>query len=852
MRPSASNISEFMSCVPGIDEARAGLFVEVCIANADLEIQFTDLVEYANSINEAVDQYYENPNRHSNRLNRPPSSIVSPMAGSPSGWDQPNSSGSNMSSTRPPSYSLATRPMSSSHGSETSRRVSSQTTSSCASHRSHENALMRAAKVRAQDEAEMQKMLHSAQLACRVYNPEIEPEHETHLLCECHVHKYWKRRLDRLDVLEMWSKAVLYPGEKPYHDFAHLRLSNNNPYCNILSSYALAGSCMFGVARPEPQLHANFIQQTAALDASLNEKAQIAIQLLEPSFNIWELEQLESLVSNMSLPNRISANGDVATEKSSKRSSFRKALSVRSSDERTAIKIKKRLAGSFDLRSEILKEEEGRWQEQIDRKIVSTYQEYIGIAQAVSDLRTKRPIQYLSLLRAGYLEPISVAWQSQACNPLRFTIDASAGWRGVTPTWRGYKDTAEERTYWVRNHRVGGQIAAKPNLISELKLAWERMDSALESAPRYQSPDDICRNQYPREGYSKQINAPFETTDNIRSSTDETMILLDVRGAMDFNPLIPKYNQYLITGFFKANQPKNKDLALAIVRRFIEALGIHDSNTQGYPLVTFSSQANYINVINGRNLEQACQAIKFTGPSRIMVGWQKIKEMHFQKHSETATFHPIYGWQAGPQTPKLRLILMLGGEVNDIDEFELNILDATWAHITILLMGADGCPHHHRFASRLRRMADSYPHMSFVETQGLVPERMITHELLKHHLDRDLSMPEFENLEQQIAELPPQFEAGPWTAQSGRAQLEELLIELPGQEEPRVWQREQDLPHSPDLHELPNDPRPVELPANNNSANVQQPPRPSRPPPSPPQSEDIFDPPPPYLATEEN
>jgi hypothetical protein len=95
-------------------------------------------------------------------------------------------------------------------------------------------------------------------------------------------------------------------------------------------------------------------------------------------------------------------------------------------------------------------------------------------------------------------------------------------------------------------------------LISELELARERMASTVECHPRYHSPDDICRSQYPREGYSKQTNPNFETTYDIRSPTDETMILLDVRGSMDFNPLQPNYNQYLITNFLKTNQPKNK------------------------------------------------------------------------------------------------------------------------------------------------------------------------------------------------------------------------------------------------------------------------------------------------------
>jgi hypothetical protein len=233
-----------------------------------------------------------------------------------------------------------------------------------------------------------------------------------------------------------------------------------------------------------------------------------------------------------------------------------------------------------------------------------------------------------------------------------------------------------------------------------------------------------------------------------------------------------------------------------------------------------------------------------------MVGWQKIKEMHFQKHSETATFHPIYGWQAGPQTPNLRLILMLGGEVNDIDEFQLNIFEASWAFITILLMGSERCPHHHRHASRLRQMADLTPHVSFVEAQGLVAERFVTHELLKLHLGQDLSMAEFENLEQHMAELPSPLEPPMGRPLSGRSHLNEMITELPGLEETRTWQTDQIFPRAPDLHELPDDPRPAELPNTEIPTAAQRPPRPTRSPPSPPQSEQPFDPPPPYLENE--
>ena len=123
-----------------------------------------------------------------------------------------------------------------------------------------------------------------------------------------------------------------------------------------------------------------------------------------------------------------------------------------------------------------------------------------------------------------------------------------------------------------------------------------------------------------------------------------------------------------------------------------------------------------------------------------MTGWQKVKELHFQKHSESATHHPIYGWQAGPETPMLRLLLLLDGEATDMDEFELDLLGLSWAHVTIFLIGVDGCPHHHRHANELQRISDVNHHVSFVDAQGNTPERFVTHELLKRHLGTYLKL----------------------------------------------------------------------------------------------------------------
>ena len=178
----------------------------------------------------------------------------------------------------------------------------------------------------------------------------------------------------------------------------------------------------------------------------------------------------------------------------------------------------------------------------------------------------------------------------------------------------------------------------------------------------------------------------------------------------------------------------------------------HDHNFTGYDLTTFSSSAKYIGTVHHRNLDALWSTVHIGGGTRVMTGWQKVKDLHFKKHSHSAIHHPVYGWQAGPDTPMLRLLLLLDGEATDMDEFELDLLGLSWAHVTIFLIGVDGCPHHHRHANELQRISDVNHHVSFVDAQGNTPERFVTHELLKRHLGYDVSMQEFEELE-----LPPTY-----------------------------------------------------------------------------------------------
>jgi len=349
-----------------------------------------------------------------------------------------------------------------------------------------------------------------------------------------------------------------------------------------------------------PSNHAASVQQTIRLNVSLNVEAQRSIDAKEPKVNIWD-EDLESSLSNMALANArgngypqdkkgsnekrqslaIPANGDSkrpsaekrqsfaapsiapsadTTSKSSKFASFKKSIGMKTTEEKAVIKTGKLVSAAQKIQNDILVEEQGRWPDEQWRQMIAVYQEKVGMTKKISDLRARSPIQYLHLLRAGYFEPIPVAWANLASNPLKFSIEAAAGWRGITPAWRGYEDTAEERLYWVLNHREGSVgMRLKPDFISEMNMARARMASAVEPPPQYYSNNDVCHTQHTSEGYSRQVMPPpFRAYDSPEVPTDDTMILLDVSGSMEFDPVRPVYNQYLITGYVRSTQPKNK------------------------------------------------------------------------------------------------------------------------------------------------------------------------------------------------------------------------------------------------------------------------------------------------------
>lgn len=59
----------------------------------------------------------------------------------------------------------------------------------------------------------MQNALQNLQFQYRIYNSDIEPEHDSDYPCYCAIHNYKRMKWQRYGVQDMWSKAVMYPGK---------------------------------------------------------------------------------------------------------------------------------------------------------------------------------------------------------------------------------------------------------------------------------------------------------------------------------------------------------------------------------------------------------------------------------------------------------------------------------------------------------------------------------------------------------------------------------------------------------------------------------------------------------------
>ena len=59
----------------------------------------------------------------------------------------------------------------------------------------------------------MQNVLQNLQFQYRIYNSDIEPEHDTDYICYCPICHYKRMKWSRYGVQDLWSRAVMYPGE---------------------------------------------------------------------------------------------------------------------------------------------------------------------------------------------------------------------------------------------------------------------------------------------------------------------------------------------------------------------------------------------------------------------------------------------------------------------------------------------------------------------------------------------------------------------------------------------------------------------------------------------------------------
>lgn len=283
----------------------------------------------------------------------------------------------------------------------------------------------------------MQRTLQNVKLYYKIYNSDLEPpDHETDFYCKCHSCEYKRRKMARYGTQNRWSKAVLYPGEKAYTD-STIGLNWSNPYRfkivspfgpgTISSGTAYVGGSLQGsrnsspYQKPVPKYHTQAIQQMIKLNAELNLEAQRNIEAREPKGSIWA----DVDTSNLEKWQKAEEPGP---SRASRLSRAMDILHIKSPEQRAAQEAQR-------LKDLIIAEELGRWPGDECRNIVRVYQEKTQMAQKIAHLRSHCPIQYLHLLRAGYFEPIPVAWADKASNPLKFTVDAAAG-QSLTATFK--------------------------------------------------------------------------------------------------------------------------------------------------------------------------------------------------------------------------------------------------------------------------------------------------------------------------------------------------------------------------------------------------------------------------------
>ncbi|KAF7982305.1 hypothetical protein HWV62_28984 [Athelia sp. TMB] len=378
-------------------------------------------------------------------------------------------------------------------------------------------------------------------------------------------------------------------------------------------------------------------------------------------------------------------------------------------------------------------EENRRWPTAQEREIAVRYQAAVGL-QHLAISRDKR---YLKRLSMGYFEPIPLAWSQDMYgrNPL---VQPCAGF-GIGK----YEDGAEERLYWTLNHAVHD---GKPRLKSmprteaqELLLAARRGRRAQTIDMSYISDGDAFQGnrRYKQKGYTRQVpaipvhRAVYEMQHNVHEGKVQvdTMVLLDGSSSMGWDH----------DGF---DQPRHIDVVHNILRRAVNHMEIRDrypdpQGHRGVETVIFNTTAERLGKIGPSNFESQWGKIQHKvysgGGTCVMSGWLQCKALHFETHggNGNAYYDKVYGWQATSRMPKLSLLVLLDGEASDMDEFELELLGETWCYTTIVLIGQEDCPNHHRHAIELERISQANDHIQFYDCHGRICERLVVHDVLQ-------------------------------------------------------------------------------------------------------------------------
>ena len=390
-----------------------------------------------------------------------------------------------------------------------------------------------------------------------------------------------------------------------------------------------------------------------------------------------------------------------------------------------------------------------------DRKLIQRYWVATRMEQHWSHLRAEHPHQFKKHFKEGYMEPIPQSWVQDRRLAQQLPGNST------------YETPAEERLYYLFNNGTMPD-GFNPHTFQTLKRSQQMNAIIARGTARfarqvpidrdvlaaYGSPADVFLTDPQSESNTYSAQVPHEISaarqtalaslaDDIRHGADhlETMLLLDVSGSMAGDPrsgiLGPDRRRRV------HDQPPTIRLVEHLVHRALHHMVPRTQKEHphqpGVDTVVFSTHGRHVGQLSTRNWHADWWS-KITanlgGGARLMPGWQAVKSTYFaRQHARHGhgVQHPVYGWQPTRGMPTLSLLVLLGGDAPpDLDEFALELLGATWAYVTIVLVGMEGCPHHHgRAVEWGERVARFNPRVGVFDVQGRVCERLGVEEVLR-------------------------------------------------------------------------------------------------------------------------